>query len=108
MDAPREEHSEHWDLVALLAISSLYLAANQTYRGYCQLVFDRRHACRADELTPDEWPTFFRRLVAVRRVDPSGTPHAAADRTAGLPALRQAHDRPLRVAEGRSAQTHFA
>jgi diadenosine tetraphosphate (Ap4A) HIT family hydrolase len=58
MDAPRPETNEHWDLVAALSISSLYLATNQTYRGHCQLVFDGRHACRADQLTRDEWHAF--------------------------------------------------
>src|SRR5262245_21969382 len=58
MDAPRPATNEHWDLVAPLSISSLYLATNQTYRGHCQLVFDSRHACRADELTRDEWRAY--------------------------------------------------
>ena len=49
MDAPRPATNEHWDFLATLSISSLYLASNQTYRGHCQLVFDRRHACRTDQ-----------------------------------------------------------
>ena len=55
MESPRPDTNEHWDLVAVLSVSSLYLAANQTYRGHCQLVFDSRHACRTDDLTRDEW-----------------------------------------------------
>jgi diadenosine tetraphosphate (Ap4A) HIT family hydrolase len=58
MDAPRPAANQHWDLVATLSISSLYLAANQTYKGHCQLVFDRRHACRADQLTRAEWRAY--------------------------------------------------
>ena len=58
MDAPRPVANDYWDLVATLSISSLYLASNQTYRGHCQLMFDRRHACRADQLTRDEWRAF--------------------------------------------------
>lgn len=58
MDAPRPPDTEHWNLVATLSISSLYLGANQTYRGHCQLVFDGRHATRLDELTPEEWAAF--------------------------------------------------
>jgi len=58
MDAPRPATNEHWDFLATLSISSLYLASNQTYRGHCQLVFDRRHVCRTDQLTIDEWRAF--------------------------------------------------
>jgi len=55
LDAPRPPSNEHWDLVAQLSVSSLYLSTNQTYRGHCQLVFDPRHVARVDELTDDEW-----------------------------------------------------
>jgi diadenosine tetraphosphate (Ap4A) HIT family hydrolase len=58
LDAPRSASNEHWDLVAALSVSSLYLTKNQTYRGYCQLIFDPRHVARLDQLTPDEWTTF--------------------------------------------------
>jgi methyltransferase (TIGR00027 family) len=58
MDAPRPATSEHWDLVAPLSVSSLYLTANQTYRGQCQLIFDPRHVARLDQLTRQEWVTF--------------------------------------------------
>ena len=53
--APRPSSSEHWDLVARLSVSSLYLAGNQTYRGQCVLIFDPRHASHVNELTPEEW-----------------------------------------------------
>ena len=56
--APRPESNDHWDFIATLSASSLYLAKNQTYRGQCQLVFDRRHAARLDQLTEDEFGAF--------------------------------------------------
>jgi diadenosine tetraphosphate (Ap4A) HIT family hydrolase len=36
-------------------MSSLYLSKNQTYRGHCQLIFDRRHVTCVAELSVDEW-----------------------------------------------------
>jgi diadenosine tetraphosphate (Ap4A) HIT family hydrolase len=56
--APRPDSSEHWDLVAKLGVSSLYLSASQTYRGQCQLIFDARHASRPDQLSFGEWAAF--------------------------------------------------
>ena len=64
--APRPASNEHWDLVATLSASSLYLAKNQTYRGQCQLIFDRRHAARLDQLTPGEYDAFSRDLFAAQ------------------------------------------
>jgi len=58
LDAPRPESNEHWDLVGPLAVSSLYLAKNQTYRGQCQLIFDTRHVSRMDQLSRPEWSSF--------------------------------------------------
>ena len=55
LDAPRPETNAHWDLVAVLSISSLYLTSTQTYRGHCQLIFDARHVARPDQLTREEW-----------------------------------------------------
>jgi methyltransferase (TIGR00027 family) len=55
MDAPRPPSNDHWDLVAQLSVSSLYLAKNQTYRGQCQLIFDARHVARMDQLSLPEW-----------------------------------------------------
>jgi diadenosine tetraphosphate (Ap4A) HIT family hydrolase len=57
-DAPRPDHTPHWDLVARLAASSWYLPQNQTYRGHGVLVFDPRHATRLDELTAAEWQAY--------------------------------------------------
>jgi diadenosine tetraphosphate (Ap4A) HIT family hydrolase len=69
LDAPRPASNEHWDFVAALSISSLYLNANQTYRGYSLLVFDPRHAERVDELSESEWIALSRDLhVATRAI----------------------------------------
>lgn len=69
--APRPGSNEHWDLVAALSVSSLYLSKNQTYRGHCQLVFDFRHATRLDQLSAEEWRAFsddlFKAQAAVMR-----------------------------------------
>lgn len=62
--APRPASNDHWDLIAPLSIASLYLAKNQTYRGQCQLTFDRRHVARLDQLDPDEYAAFTRDLLA--------------------------------------------
>jgi diadenosine tetraphosphate (Ap4A) HIT family hydrolase len=75
LDAPRPASSEHWDLVAALSVSSLYLAANQTYRGHCQLIFDVRHVARPDQLSASEWASLCADLFAaqaaiVRTVSP--------------------------------------
>jgi diadenosine tetraphosphate (Ap4A) HIT family hydrolase len=55
LDAPRPESNEHWDLIAPLRVSTLYLAKNQTYRGQCQLIFDARHVAQLDQLSRQEW-----------------------------------------------------
>lgn len=57
-DAPREDNTSHWDLVARLTVSSWYLPQNQTYRGHGVVVFDPRHATRLDELTAGEWAAY--------------------------------------------------
>ena len=70
--APRSAANEHWDFVAALSSSSLYLAKNQTYRGHCQLVFDPRHAARPDQLSAIEWVAWcedlFRAQAAIMQV----------------------------------------
>ena len=58
LDAPRPASNEHWDLIAPLSVSSLYLTRNQTYRGHCQLIFDVRHAARPDQLSREEWTSW--------------------------------------------------
>jgi diadenosine tetraphosphate (Ap4A) HIT family hydrolase len=54
-DAPRAKSNDHWDIVAPLDVSTLYLATNQTYRGQCLLILDLRHATRPDQLSAEEW-----------------------------------------------------
>jgi diadenosine tetraphosphate (Ap4A) HIT family hydrolase len=65
--SPRPDSNDHWDLIAALTVSSLYLAKNQTYPGQCQLTFDLRHAARLDELTPDEYGAFAGDLLLAQR-----------------------------------------
>ncbi len=67
LDAPRPETSDHWDLVATLSVSSLYLNRNQTYRGQCQLIFDPRHVARLDQLTRQEWQSLSTDLFAAQQ-----------------------------------------
>jgi diadenosine tetraphosphate (Ap4A) HIT family hydrolase len=67
LDAPRPAANDHWDFVASLDVSSLYLDRNQTYRGHCQLVFDPRHAARPDDLSPDEWAAWCHDLFLAQR-----------------------------------------
>ncbi len=67
LDAPRPDTNEHWDLIARLSISSLYLSKNQTYRGQSQLIFDKRHASRPDQLTREEWDAFSADLFTAQR-----------------------------------------
>ncbi len=67
LDAPRPASTDHWDLVATLSVSSLYLSKNQTYRGQCQLIFDPRHAARLDQLLPEEWAAFSADLFVAQR-----------------------------------------
>lgn len=66
MDAPRPPVTDHWDLVAPLSISSLYLNSNQTYRGHCTLMFDARHACQLVELTAAEQSAFMADLLVAQ------------------------------------------
>lgn len=57
-DLPRAESNDYWDIVAPLAVSTLYLSKNQTYRGHCILILDSRHATCADQLSSEEWARF--------------------------------------------------
>jgi hypothetical protein len=66
-DDPRPTTNQHWDLVEKLAVSSLYLASNQIYRGQCLLILDIRHATRPDELSKTEWGAFARTYTQPRR-----------------------------------------
>lgn len=64
---PRPDDSAQWMRVAELAISTLYLDRNQTYRGHCQLVFDARHAEGLELLEPDEYLRLSSDLAAAAR-----------------------------------------
>ena len=71
LDAPRPHTNDHWDFVAALSVSSLYLDRNQTYRGHCQLIFDSRHAAQPDQLSVEEWMSWcadlFRAQTAIMK-----------------------------------------
>jgi diadenosine tetraphosphate (Ap4A) HIT family hydrolase len=64
---PRAASSEHWDFIAKLNVSSLYLTSNQAYRGHCFLVLDIRHAARPDQLSSEEWSAFCTDLYKAER-----------------------------------------
>lgn len=66
-DAPRAESNEYWDLITSLSVSSLYLTKNQTYRGQCLLILDRRHAVHAGQLSEPEWIDFCADLFKAER-----------------------------------------
>jgi diadenosine tetraphosphate (Ap4A) HIT family hydrolase len=53
--APRPDNNDAWLKVATLATSTLYLDRNQTYRGHCQLIYDRTHVVGAEDLLPEEF-----------------------------------------------------
>jgi diadenosine tetraphosphate (Ap4A) HIT family hydrolase len=71
-DGERSENNEHWDKIARLGVSTLYLHRIQTYRGYCVLVFDPRHVTSLGELNEPERNAFIsdvcRAQEGVRRV----------------------------------------
>jgi diadenosine tetraphosphate (Ap4A) HIT family hydrolase len=66
-DAPRAESNDHWDFVARLTASSLYLAKNQTYRGQCLLILDLRHVTQIDQLSKPEWTAFCADLYVAQK-----------------------------------------
>ena len=53
-DGQRSESDEHWDRIATLSVSTLYLHKIQTYRGYSVLVFDPRHVTALTDLNERE------------------------------------------------------
>lgn len=65
--APRPDDSPQWLKVASLGGSSLYLDRNQTYRGHCQLVFDRRHVEGLEQLHAEEHDAMMRDLRLAAR-----------------------------------------
>jgi len=54
-DAPRPDYSADFCLIGKLAVSSLYLDRNQTYRGHSVLIYDAAHVCSIDRLAADAW-----------------------------------------------------
>ena len=56
--APRPAKNELVYFVCRLAVSSLYLARNQTYRGTCAVVYDPAHVTRPSELERAAWQQF--------------------------------------------------
>jgi diadenosine tetraphosphate (Ap4A) HIT family hydrolase len=66
-DGSRAESNDHWDFVASLLVSSLYLQKNQTYHGHCILIWDTRHAVRIDQLSSGEWAAFCADLYVAER-----------------------------------------
>lgn len=54
----RQDVNEFWFKVADLSTSSFYLERNQTYRGYCILVFSGRHVNGIEMLNPAEHVAF--------------------------------------------------
>ena len=55
---PRPDINEFWFKVADLPTSSFYLERNQTYLGYCILVFNGRHVNGIEMLTSSEHAAF--------------------------------------------------
>ena len=70
-DGPRSNLSKELYRVATLSSSTLYLERNQTYRGYCVLIYDR-HVARIDQLDRNEWlelaDDMHRAQTAIRKV----------------------------------------
>ena len=64
----RPASNDHWDFIAKLNVSSLYLSKNQTYRGHCLLILDIKHATRPDHLSSGEWAAFCADLYAAEKV----------------------------------------
>ncbi|MCG8347753.1 MAG: HIT family protein [Chloroflexales bacterium] len=59
---PREQNNEYRREIAQLAISTLYLFADQRFRGYCLLIFDPYHATGIEQLTEDEYNVLMKDL----------------------------------------------
>lgn len=64
-DRPDSEFPRNLPPILRLSISTLCLERNQTYRGFCVLVFNARHVARMDQLTPEEWADLARDLYRV-------------------------------------------
>lgn len=55
MDLPRPDRGDFKYPVRKLTAASLYLNPNQAYRGYCLLIYDKRHITRIDQLSHEQW-----------------------------------------------------
>lgn len=60
--APRPDVNEFSFKVADMSASTLYLDREQIYRGYCILVFRRRHTTGIEQLAEEEYQSFMRDL----------------------------------------------
>lgn len=56
--APRQPNNDYRMEIAALSSSTLYLFRDQRFRGYCLLIFDRRHVTRLEALNEDEYIAF--------------------------------------------------
>ena len=56
--SPREPNNEYRREIACLKSSTLYLFADQRFRGYCLLIFDVRHEIALDKLSESEYLDF--------------------------------------------------
>lgn len=63
----RVDQSPFWIRVGPLGASNLFLGKDQRYRGYCQLIFGRRHVTGIDKLTDEEYTTYMGDLRATAR-----------------------------------------
>jgi len=56
--SPRESNNEYRKEIARLKSSTLYLFADQRFRGYCLLIFDVRHETSLTKLSENEYLDF--------------------------------------------------
>lgn len=54
------EQNEYMLKVADLGVSSMYLERNQTYSGYCLVIFNKRHVTGIEHLTAEEHTAYSR------------------------------------------------
>ena len=55
---PQEDFNAYSVKVADLDVSTLRLSRDQTYRGYCTMIFNRRHTNGLEQLTEEEFTLF--------------------------------------------------
>src|SRR3990167_9823347 len=64
---PHIENNASLKQIITLEISTLYLEANQTYRGYSILIFDKYHANGLEALSEDDYGKMMRDLYRAAR-----------------------------------------